>query len=192
MRRALLTTSARGPGGQAAGCASALARARRRGAGGRGRGGRRRAAAAARAGRDPGSPSAGQRRYDSRAMPGRSSSRCSTRRLRLIVVGAVHIAQALVPMASLTGYDVTVVDPRRGLCERCPLSGRRDAHRLAGRGAGRAEARRAHRGGDADPRSEARRSGARCGAALGGVLHRSARQQADPCGAARAPERARP
>jgi xanthine dehydrogenase accessory factor len=33
--------------------------------------------------------------------------------LRLIVVGAVHIAQALVPMASLTGYDVTVVDPRR-------------------------------------------------------------------------------
>jgi xanthine dehydrogenase accessory factor len=33
--------------------------------------------------------------------------------LRLIVVGAVHIAQALVPMARLTGYDVTVVDPRR-------------------------------------------------------------------------------
>ena len=49
-----------------------------------------------------------------RAMQGRSSSRSSTRRLRLIVVGAVHIAQALVPMASLTGYDVTVVDPRRG------------------------------------------------------------------------------
>jgi xanthine dehydrogenase accessory factor len=33
--------------------------------------------------------------------------------LRLIVVGAVHIAQALVPMAQLAGYDVTVVDPRR-------------------------------------------------------------------------------
>jgi xanthine dehydrogenase accessory factor len=33
--------------------------------------------------------------------------------LRLVVVGAVHIAQALVPMASLAGYDVTVVDPRR-------------------------------------------------------------------------------
>lgn len=31
---------------------------------------------------------------------------------RLIVVGAVHIAQALVPMAALTGYSVTVVDPR--------------------------------------------------------------------------------
>lgn len=32
--------------------------------------------------------------------------------LRLIVVGAVHIAQALVPMAGLAGYGVTVVDPR--------------------------------------------------------------------------------
>src|SRR3546814_6597997 len=30
--------------------------------------------------------------------------------LRLVVVGAVHIAQPLVPMASLAGYDVTVVD----------------------------------------------------------------------------------
>lgn len=33
--------------------------------------------------------------------------------LRLIVVGAVHIAQALVPMAQILGYEVTVVDPRR-------------------------------------------------------------------------------
>lgn len=33
--------------------------------------------------------------------------------LRLIVIGAVHIAQALAPMASLAGYHVTVVDPRR-------------------------------------------------------------------------------
>ena len=32
--------------------------------------------------------------------------------LRMAVVGAVHIAQALVPMARLAGYDVAVVDPR--------------------------------------------------------------------------------
>ena len=33
--------------------------------------------------------------------------------LRLVVVGAVHIAQALVPMALPLGFAVTVVDPRR-------------------------------------------------------------------------------
>lgn len=32
--------------------------------------------------------------------------------LRLIVVGAVHIAQALLPMARLAGLDPTVIDPR--------------------------------------------------------------------------------
>ena len=32
--------------------------------------------------------------------------------LRLIVVGAVHIAQTLARMAALTGYDVTIIDPR--------------------------------------------------------------------------------
>ncbi len=33
--------------------------------------------------------------------------------LRLFVVGAVHITQALAPMAQLAGYEVTVIDPRR-------------------------------------------------------------------------------
>lgn len=32
--------------------------------------------------------------------------------LRIIVVGAVHIAQALVPMARACGYDPTLIDPR--------------------------------------------------------------------------------
>jgi xanthine dehydrogenase accessory factor len=31
---------------------------------------------------------------------------------RLIAVGAVHVSQALAPMAQLAGYDVTIVDPR--------------------------------------------------------------------------------
>src|SRR5690606_41466335 len=32
--------------------------------------------------------------------------------LRLAIVGAVHISQALVPMARIAGYEVTVIDPR--------------------------------------------------------------------------------
>ncbi|QBF31407.1 XdhC family protein [Thalassococcus sp. S3] len=32
--------------------------------------------------------------------------------LRLVVVGAVHIAQALVPMARVAGYDPVLIDPR--------------------------------------------------------------------------------
>lgn len=32
--------------------------------------------------------------------------------LRLIVVGAVHIAQALLPMARIAGFDPTLIDPR--------------------------------------------------------------------------------
>ena len=42
--------------------------------------------------------------------------------LRLIVVGAVHIAQALVPFAAPCGFALTVVDPRRsfGSDERFP------------------------------------------------------------------------
>ena len=31
---------------------------------------------------------------------------------RLVITGAVHISQALAPMAKLVGYDVTIVDPR--------------------------------------------------------------------------------
>jgi xanthine dehydrogenase accessory factor len=31
---------------------------------------------------------------------------------RLVITGAVHISQALAPIAALLGYDVTIVDPR--------------------------------------------------------------------------------
>jgi xanthine dehydrogenase accessory factor len=42
--------------------------------------------------------------------------------LRLAVVGAVHIAQALVPFAAPCGFSVTVIDPRRSFAsdERFP------------------------------------------------------------------------
>ena len=32
--------------------------------------------------------------------------------LRMAIIGAAHIAQALTPMARIAGYDVTVIDPR--------------------------------------------------------------------------------
>ena len=31
---------------------------------------------------------------------------------RLVIIGAVHVSQALAPMATLAGFDVTIVDPR--------------------------------------------------------------------------------
>ncbi len=37
--------------------------------------------------------------------------------LRLILIGAVHIAQALIPMARLCGYEPTVVEPRAAWSE---------------------------------------------------------------------------
>jgi xanthine dehydrogenase accessory factor len=32
--------------------------------------------------------------------------------LRLVIIGAVHIAQAVIPIAKAAGYDIVVVDPR--------------------------------------------------------------------------------
>ena len=40
------------------------------------------------------------------------SSTCSLPPTRLVVIGAVHVAQALAPMARALGYDVVIVDPR--------------------------------------------------------------------------------
>ncbi|RVV98858.1 XdhC/CoxI family protein [Mesobaculum littorinae] len=44
--------------------------------------------------------------------------------LRLAVVGAVHIAQALLPMAELAGYDVTLIDPRGAFASESRFPGR--------------------------------------------------------------------
>ncbi|SHH13555.1 XdhC family protein [Pollutimonas bauzanensis] len=49
-------------------------------------------------------------------------ARCYAKAPRLIVVGAVHITQALAPMAAIAGFEVVVVDPRRAFAtpERLP------------------------------------------------------------------------
>ena len=41
---------------------------------------------------------------------------------RMLIVGAVHIAQVLAPMAAMAGFEVTIIDPRRAFAseERFP------------------------------------------------------------------------
>jgi xanthine/CO dehydrogenase XdhC/CoxF family maturation factor len=41
---------------------------------------------------------------------------------RMVIVGAVHITQALAPMAAMAGFEVIVIDPRRAFAtaERLP------------------------------------------------------------------------
>ncbi len=48
--------------------------------------------------------------------------------LRLIVVGAVHIAQALLPMARLAGYAPTIVDPREAFGSEARFPGEDISH----------------------------------------------------------------
>ena len=48
--------------------------------------------------------------------------------LRLLVVGAVHIAQALLPMAQACGYDTTLIDPREAFAAAVRFPGVRILH----------------------------------------------------------------
>lgn len=51
-------------------------------------------------------------RFDQSAMHGDYFVNIHNPPLRLVIIGAVHIAQAVIPMAQQAGYDVIVVDPR--------------------------------------------------------------------------------
>ena len=51
-------------------------------------------------------------RFDQSGLHGSEFVHIHNPPLRLMIIGAVHIAQAVIPMAVQTGYDVSVVDPR--------------------------------------------------------------------------------
>ncbi len=101
--------------------------------------------------------------------------------LRLIVVGAVHIAQALVPMARIAGYDPVVIDPRETFGSAARFPGERivndwpdEAVEAEGLDSRTALVLLTH-----DPKLDDPRSGK--GAALGMFLYRRAGLDPDTC-----------
>lgn len=67
------------------------------------------------AGRDPLAPELQKRLYSARSgmlEDGRTFLTVHVPPPRLVLIGAVHISQALAPMARLAGFDVTIIDPR--------------------------------------------------------------------------------
>jgi xanthine dehydrogenase accessory factor len=48
--------------------------------------------------------------------------------IRIVVIGAVHVAQALLPLADALGYDVTIVDPRTAFATRERFADARIVH----------------------------------------------------------------
>ncbi len=51
-------------------------------------------------------------RFDKSAMVGDEFVAIHNPPLRLVIIGAVLIAQSIIPIAKLCGYDITVIDPR--------------------------------------------------------------------------------
>lgn len=48
--------------------------------------------------------------------------------LTMAIIGGVHIAQALAPMAQMLGYDVTIIDPREAFASPARFPGARLRH----------------------------------------------------------------
>ena len=106
------------------------------------RGGRRRRGRARRGDRQGDSAPALPVR--SRRKGGTSSSTCTCRSRKLVAIGAVHISQALAPMAKIAGFDMEIIDPRTAFATPGPVSRRAAACRMAGGRAEAAAARRLH------------------------------------------------
>ena len=59
---------------------------------------------------------------------------------RLVLIGAVHISQALAPMARIAGFDTTIIDPRTAFATPERFPDVRAPRRVAGRRASRRSA----------------------------------------------------
>ena len=64
---------------------------------------------------------------------------------RLVIIGAVHISQALAPLARSLDYDVTVIDPRTAFASPERIPGRPADCGMARRGVAAAQCRSLHR-----------------------------------------------
>lgn len=51
-------------------------------------------------------------RFDKSGVVGASFVAIHNPPLRLVIIGAVHIAQSIIPIAQAAGYDISVIDPR--------------------------------------------------------------------------------
>ncbi len=51
-------------------------------------------------------------RFDKSGMVGESFVAIHNPPLRLVIIGAVHIGQSIIPIAQAAGYDISVIDPR--------------------------------------------------------------------------------
>ena len=51
-------------------------------------------------------------RFDKSCVVGNSFVAIHNPPLRLVIIGAVHIAQSIIPIAQAAGYDISVIDPR--------------------------------------------------------------------------------
>ncbi len=76
----------------------------------------------------PGAETEGLFRADKSGVEGEIFTHIHNPPLRMAVVGAVHIAQHLVPMAEAAGYDVLVIDPREAFGSAARFPGQEISH----------------------------------------------------------------
>ena len=103
--------------------------------------------------------------------------------LDLAIIGAVHVAQPLAAMASLTGFGVRIIDPRTAFATEARFPGIRLSHQWADEAFEKEPLGRAQRGRGPHPRPQAGRSGIDRRPQIELLLYRRARFQKNACAA---------